>query len=273
MWQIAFAAGHCLLSYWSCHYITVVCMGDRNVYEVTKFSQLEKQSFPYSVGRFTWSETPGPSLQHAKSLTCGGNKGAVLNVPATFTTLAGMSSGEAESKALGQPERAVRDLQELPATCDFEAADLLQLVGTNAVVYYFTSVFHSVGIAYDVAASALVGAANVLGAATASLLMGKQGRKSLLITSSKHFASGAWQAVGSALIGSPKFIHKLEHSAMNLAESLQHGGGDADDQFYEDMTFDKCFYIYGGPEQLQELRSFYEGRLKAVQRLQNVVWR
>ncbi|GMH15649.1 hypothetical protein Nepgr_017490 [Nepenthes gracilis] len=133
--------------------------------------------------------------------------------------------------------------------------------------------FGSAGIAYDVAASALVGAANVLGAAIASLLMGKQGRKSLLITSSKHFASGAWQAVGSALTGSPKFIHKLEHSAVNIAESLQHGGGDADDQFYEDMTFDKCFYIYGGPEQLQELRSFYEGRLKAAQRLHNVVWR
>ncbi|GMH30732.1 hypothetical protein Nepgr_032575 [Nepenthes gracilis] len=67
-------------------------------------------------------------------------------------------------------------------------------------------------------ASALVGVANVLGTATTSSLMDKQGRNNLLITSSKLFASGAW-----------------------------------------------CFYIYGGPEQLQELRSFYKGRLKAVQ--------
>jgi hypothetical protein len=38
-----------------------------------------------------------------------------------------------------------------------------QLAGINAVVYYSTSVFRSAGIASDVAASALVGAANVFG--------------------------------------------------------------------------------------------------------------
>ncbi|GMH30186.1 hypothetical protein Nepgr_032029 [Nepenthes gracilis] len=85
-----------------------------DVYEVTKFSQLKKQGFPYPVASFTWSETPGPSLQRAKSLTSGGNKGAVLNVPANFTTLAGSRPREAESKALDNQEWAVRDLQELP---------------------------------------------------------------------------------------------------------------------------------------------------------------
>ncbi|KAG0536718.1 hypothetical protein BDA96_03G087700 [Sorghum bicolor] len=58
-----------------------------------------------------------------------------------------------------------------------------QLAGINAVVYYSTSVFRSAGIASDVAASALVGAANVFGTMMASSLMDKQGRKSLLITS------------------------------------------------------------------------------------------
>ncbi|KAM0944342.1 putative major facilitator, sugar transporter, major facilitator superfamily [Dioscorea sansibarensis] len=58
-----------------------------------------------------------------------------------------------------------------------------QLAGINAVVYYSTSVFRSAGIASDVAASALVGAANVFGTAIASSLMDKQGRKSLLVTS------------------------------------------------------------------------------------------
>ncbi|XP_052196645.1 plastidic glucose transporter 4 isoform X2 [Diospyros lotus] len=58
-----------------------------------------------------------------------------------------------------------------------------QLAGINAVVYYSTSVFHSIGISSDVAASALVGASNVFGTAIASFLMDKQGRKSLLITS------------------------------------------------------------------------------------------
>ncbi|XP_065848331.1 plastidic glucose transporter 4 [Euphorbia lathyris] len=58
-----------------------------------------------------------------------------------------------------------------------------QMAGINAVVYYSTAVFRSVGIASDVAASALVGAANVFGTTIASSLMDKQGRKSLLITS------------------------------------------------------------------------------------------
>ncbi|GMH20664.1 hypothetical protein Nepgr_022505 [Nepenthes gracilis] len=64
-----------------------------------------------------------------------------------------------------------------------------QLAGINAVVYYSTSVFHSAGIASDVAASALVGAANVFGTAIASSLMDKQGRKSLLITSFSGMAA------------------------------------------------------------------------------------
>ncbi|KAM1078366.1 hypothetical protein ACFX19_026046 [Malus domestica] len=60
---------------------------------------------------------------------------------------------------------------------------LQQMAGINAVVYYSTSVFRSAGITSDVAASALVGLANVLGTAVASSLMDKQGRKSLLLTS------------------------------------------------------------------------------------------
>ncbi|KAJ8761223.1 hypothetical protein K2173_001279 [Erythroxylum novogranatense] len=58
-----------------------------------------------------------------------------------------------------------------------------QMAGINAVVYYSTVVFRSVGIVSDVAASALVGASNVFGTTIASSLMDKQGRKSLLITS------------------------------------------------------------------------------------------
>lgn len=38
-----------------------------------------------------------------------------------------------------------------------------QFAGINAVVYYSTAVFRSAGISSDVAASALVGAANVFG--------------------------------------------------------------------------------------------------------------
>ncbi|KAL6520110.1 hypothetical protein OROHE_017253 [Orobanche hederae] len=64
-----------------------------------------------------------------------------------------------------------------------------QLAGINAVVYYSTSVFRSAGITSDVAASALVGAANVFGTTVASSLMDKQGRKSLLLTSFSGMAA------------------------------------------------------------------------------------
>ncbi|KAF2305839.1 hypothetical protein GH714_008312 [Hevea brasiliensis] len=114
----------------------------------------------------------------------------------------------------------------------------------------------------------------------------------------ENFASGAWQALGSAWKGGSNLVQKLEHSAVNLAESIQHGsipGGagapslletgksftakgmqvleyvgketmdllitetgieveknpkgserEADeDQLNEEVTFDRCFYIYG----------------------------
>ncbi|KAL7002769.1 hypothetical protein U1Q18_003925 [Sarracenia purpurea var. burkii] len=165
----------------------------------------------------------------------------------------------------------------------------------------------------------------------------------VLDSSVENFASGAWQALGSALKGGSNLVQKLEHSAVNLAESIQHGGlpapgsvapsiiesgkaitargmqvlelvgkeamdllitetgievdrnlkesqpqGD-EDQLFEEVTFDRCFYIYGGPEQLEELealsnhyallfnrrkaklsleqKSFFDGKLKQVQQI------
>jgi len=64
-----------------------------------------------------------------------------------------------------------------------------QFAGINAVVYFSTNVFRSAGIASDVAASALVGAANVIGTAVASSLMDKQGRKKLLMASFSGMAA------------------------------------------------------------------------------------
>ncbi|GMH22240.1 hypothetical protein Nepgr_024083 [Nepenthes gracilis] len=51
----------------------------------------------------------------------------------------------------------------------------------------------------------------------------------------------------SALVGVANVLGTTTSSLMdkNLGESLQDGGGDVDDQLYEDMTFDRCFYIYG----------------------------
>lgn len=159
----------------------------------------------------------------------------------------------------------------------------------------------------------------------------------------ENFASGAWSALGNAWKGGSSFVHKLENSAVNLAESIQQGGLPAagsvapslietgkaftargiqvlehvgketmdllitetgmevdknyeeggeqtdEDQLFEEVTFDRCFYIYGGPEQLEELealsshyallfnrrkaklsaeqKSVYDGKLKQVQKI------
>ncbi|GMH14694.1 hypothetical protein Nepgr_016535 [Nepenthes gracilis] len=53
-----------------------------------------------------------------------------------------------------------------------------------------------------------------------------QGLK-VIDNSMENFVSGAWQALRRALTRGSNFIQKLEHSAMNIAESLQHGGADA----------------------------------------------
>ncbi|KAK3005194.1 hypothetical protein RJ639_016436 [Escallonia herrerae] len=130
-----------------------------------------------------------------------------------------------------------------------------------------------------------------------------------LDNSVETFASGAWQALGNAWKGGSNMVNKLENSAVNFAESIQHGGlpearsvtpsfietGKAftargmqvlelvgketmdllitetgidveknkegmeqqtdEDQLFEEVTFDRCFYIYGGPELLEELEA------------------
>ncbi|KAL6522615.1 hypothetical protein OROMI_031573 [Orobanche minor] len=158
-------------------------------------------------------------------------------------------------------------------------------------------------------------------------------------TSVESFASGAWQALGTALKEGATLVQKIEYSASNLTDSIQHGvlpeatGSAAPslletgkaftakgmqmlakvgketvdllisetgilveknsdgliDQDLEEITFDRCFYIYGGPEQLEELealsnhfmllynrkkaklsseqKSIYDGKLKVVQQI------
>ncbi|XVF01188.1 hypothetical protein REPUB_Repub04eG0067000 [Reevesia pubescens] len=157
-----------------------------------------------------------------------------------------------------------------------------------------------------------------------------------------NFTSGAWHALGTAWKGGSDLVQKLEHSAVNIADSIQHGGLPAgsvapslletgkafttkgmqvleyvgketmdllitetgieveknskgteqpsdEDQLFEEVSFDRCFYIYGGPEQLEELealsshyallfnrrkaklpseqKSLYEGKLKQIQQI------
>ncbi|XP_042498549.1 uncharacterized protein LOC122076946 [Macadamia integrifolia] len=143
----------------------------------------------------------------------------------------------------------------------------------------------------------------------------------------ENIASGAWQALGSAWKGGSDLVHKLEHSATSApslietgkaftsrgVEVLERVGKETmdllitetgieveknpkeaeqsaeDEQLFEEVTFDRCFYIYGGPEQLEELealsnhsallfnrrkaklsseqKSVYDGKLREVQQI------
>ncbi|XP_043713663.1 uncharacterized protein LOC122662159 [Telopea speciosissima] len=154
-----------------------------------------------------------------------------------------------------------------------------------------------------------------------------QGLK-VLDKSVENLASGAWQALGSAWKGGSDLVQKLEHSAVTTAPSLIETGkaftsrgvevlervgketmdllitetgieveknpneaeqSADDEQLFEEVTFDRCFYIYGGPEQLEELealsnhsallfnrrkaklsseqKSVYDGKLREVQQI------
>eukprot|EP00271_Cylindrocystis_brebissonii_P017621 TRINITY_DN4646_c0_g2_i1.p1 TRINITY_DN4646_c0_g2~~TRINITY_DN4646_c0_g2_i1.p1 ORF type:complete len:568 (+),score=107.20 TRINITY_DN4646_c0_g2_i1:97-1800(+) len=84
-----------------------------------------------------------------------------------------------------------------------------QLAGINAVVYYSSSVFRKVGIKSEVAASALVGFANVIGTGIASWLMDREGRKKLLLLSFAGMGASmlllavtlSWQALSPEVSG------------------------------------------------------------------------
>ncbi|MFS8029947.1 putative protein kinase RLK-Pelle-RLCK-VI family [Helianthus anomalus] len=97
-------------------------------------------------------------------------------------------------------------------------------------------------------------------------------------TSLDSFATGAWQALGNALKGGSSFVQKLEDSIQQGGlpaagsvletgraitakgiEVLEYVGKETVDllitesgtevsQLMEEVTFDRCFYIYGGRE-------------------------
>ncbi|XP_013593108.1 PREDICTED: uncharacterized protein LOC106301290 [Brassica oleracea var. oleracea] len=110
----------------------------------------------------------------------------------------------------------------------------------------------------------------------------------------ESFTSGAWMALGNALKGGTSLVQKLEDSVQQGSSPREAGSGAPSlletgkaltakgmqvlefvgketmdllitetglgneknrDQMMEEVTFDRCFYIYGGPEQLEELEA------------------
>ncbi|CAI9104403.1 OLC1v1003065C1 [Oldenlandia corymbosa var. corymbosa] len=57
------------------------------------------------------------------------------------------------------------------------------------------------------------------------------------------------------LVGKETLDLLISETGMDTNKRSGEDGGIDDDQYPEEVTFDRCFYIYGGPEQLEELEA------------------
>uniref|UniRef100_A0A6V7QXM0 DUF7798 domain-containing protein n=1 Tax=Ananas comosus var. bracteatus TaxID=296719 RepID=A0A6V7QXM0_ANACO len=84
----------------------------------------------------------------------------------------------------------------------------------------------------------------------------------------------------------------IEETGLEVEQSHDEVDQQAEEEQFEEVTFDRCFYIYGGPDQLEELealsshyallfnrrkakllseqKSFYDGKLKEIQQIFNL---
>ncbi|KAL3515240.1 hypothetical protein ACH5RR_022142 [Cinchona calisaya] len=91
------------------------------------------------------------------------------------------------------------------------------------------------------------------------------------------------------LVGKETMDLLIAETGMEVDKNSKAEGKIEEDQLFEEVTFDRCFYIYGGPEQLEELealsnhyallfnrrkaklpseqKSVYDGKLKQVQQI------
>ncbi|KAM7479225.1 hypothetical protein LguiA_027438 [Lonicera macranthoides] len=109
-----------------------------------------------------------------------------------------------------------------------------------------------------------------------------------LIESGKAFTAKGLQVL--ELVGKETVDLLISETGIEVEKNKAKGDQQTDeDQLFEEVTFDRCFYIYGGPEQLEELealsnhyallfnrrkgklsseeKSVYDGKLKQVQQI------
>ncbi|XP_058080815.1 uncharacterized protein LOC131228983 [Magnolia sinica] len=109
-----------------------------------------------------------------------------------------------------------------------------------------------------------------------------------LIESGKAFTAKGMQVL--ELVGKETMELLISETGIEVEKNPKEDSKEADEeQYLEEVTFDRCFYIYGGPEQLEELealsshyallcnrrkaklsseqKSFYDGRLRQVQQI------
>ncbi|CAN0927785.1 hypothetical protein LINGRAHAP2_LOCUS36093 [Linum grandiflorum] len=119
-------------------------------------------------------------------------------------------------------------------------------------------------------------------------IQGAAGSVAPLLESGKAFTTKGIQVL--EYVGKETMDLLIAESGMDVDKNSKSSEKEGDeDQLLEDVTFDRCFYIYGGPEQLEELESLanhyallfnrrkvklsseqksaYDGKLKMVQQI------
>ncbi|KAK6143508.1 hypothetical protein DH2020_023856 [Rehmannia glutinosa] len=116
----------------------------------------------------------------------------------------------------------------------------------------------------------------------------KASEDSILSQTGKAFTAKGMQVL--ELVGKETMDLLISETGIGVEKNTKKSDGMTDDdQLFEEVTFDRCFYIYGGPEQLEELealsnhyallynrrkaklsseeKSIYDGKLKEVQQI------
>lgn len=72
----------------------------------------------------------------------------------------------------------------------------------------------------------------------------------IVLQSGKAFTAKGMQVL--ELVGKETMDLLITETGIQVDGNMKEGQPqDHDDQMFEEVTFDRCFYIYGGPEQLE----------------------
>ncbi|CAL1372493.1 unnamed protein product [Linum trigynum] len=74
-----------------------------------------------------------------------------------------------------------------------------------------------------------------------------------LLESGKAFTTKGMQVL--EYVGKETMDLLITETGMDIEKNSKGPGKEGEDQLLEDVTFDRCFYIYGGPEHLEELEA------------------
>ncbi|KAG0495212.1 hypothetical protein HPP92_006206 [Vanilla planifolia] len=93
-----------------------------------------------------------------------------------------------------------------------------------------------------------------------------------LLEASKSFTSRGIQVLER--VGKETIERLIAETGLEVEKSPKKADQHVDEEPFEEITFDRCFYIYGGPDHLEEKsklaseqKSFYDGKLKQIKQI------